>query len=201
MTYTTEFYNGPDWQQSSSPSLPRKWHLEDNDDTAIIWPVGSPHDDLADGLHPVVALGPKANRPRNVTGVVMAYNSDTEIATVDVADKKIVKAYVVNVSGYSDTDTPNAWINTVQPGDPVFVDDTADIGGAYDGVTLSFSAANDAGSDNPLAGYVIWCQDEYADSGVGGPNTTQGLDQPASDDTTEVLTLCVMLVNDCGYAA
>lgn len=196
---SSEFYSGPDWQQSSTPSLPRKVHLEANDDTALIWPVGTPQDDLADGLHPVVALGRVANRPRNITGVVMAYNSDTEIATVDVADKKIVRAYVVNANGYdTGTDEFNAWQNTVYPLDPVFVDDSAAVAAAGAGVTLSFSPTNDDDANNPLAGYVFWCQDEYADSGIGGPNTTQGINQPADDDTTEVLTLCVMLVNDCG---
>jgi len=194
----SEFYSGPGWQQSSTPSLPRKVHLEANDDTALIWPVGGNWDDLADGLHPVVAIGRKANRSRNITGVVMAYDDDTEIAMVDVADKKIVKAYVVNIAGYSEAGVANSWQNTVYPLDPVFVDDDASVYGAGAGVTLSFSPTNGAGSNNPLAGYVFWCQDEYADSEVGGPNTTQGLDQPAEDDTTEVLTLCVMLVNDCG---
>lgn len=193
----SEFYSGPGWQQSSEPTLPRKVHLEANDDTALIWPVGGNWDDLADGLHPVVAIGRKANRPRNITGVVLAYHADTEIAMVDVADKKIVKAYVVNIASYSQA-AAATWQNTVYPLDPVYVDDSAPVATAGAGATLSFSPTNASDANNPLAGYVFWCQDEYADVKVGGPNTTQGLDQPAATDTTEVLTLCVMLVNDCG---
>ncbi len=194
----SEFYQGPDWQQSSTPSLPRKVHYQANDATALLWPVGGDWDTLADGKHPVLAVGRVANRNRCITGIVMGYDAETEIAMVDVADKKIVRAYVVNISGYASAGTADAWQNTVYPGDPVFVDDDAAVAAAGAGVTLSFSPVNGAGENNPLAGYVFWCQDEYADSGIGGPNTTQGLSQPAATDTTEVLTLCVMLVNDCG---
>lgn len=195
---TDEFYGDTDWQQGSTPSLPRKVHLEANDDTALIWPVGSPWDDLADGLHPVVAVGRKANRPNNITGVVMAYDAATEIAMVDVADKKIVKAYVANISAYNKA-AASTWVNTVYPLDPVYVDDSDDLATAGAGCTLSFSEYNEDDDLNPLAGYVFWCQDQYQDSGMGGPNTAQGIDQPTEDDTTTVLTLCVMLVNDSGY--
>jgi len=195
---SSEFYSGTDWQQSSTPSLPRKVHRQANDDTDLLWPQGGNWDALADGLHPVLAIGRKANRSRCITGVMMAYDSDTEIAMMDVADKKIVRAYVANIAGYSQAGTANSWQNTIYPGDPVFVDDDAAVYGAGAGVTLTFSPTNGAGENNPLAGYVFWCQDEYEDNDVGGPNTTQDINQPAADDTTEVLTLCVMIVNDCG---
>lgn len=198
-----EFYKGTDWQESSSPSTTRAVHKEANDDTALLWPVGGSFDSLVDadgeydGVHPILAIGRKANRPMNVTGVVVAYNPDVEIATMDVADKKIVSAYVANIAGYDGEDA-NSWQNTVYPLDPVYVDDSADVAALGAGVTLSFSSTNEAGNDNPLAGYVFWCQDEYADQGVGGPNSTQGIDQPSETDTSEALTLCILMVNDAG---
>jgi hypothetical protein len=194
---SSTFYSGPGWQQSSEPILTRKVHIEDNDDVSILWPLGGSHDTLTDGEHPVLAFGPKANRPKHATGVVVSYDSDTEIAVVDFADKKIIKAYVANILTYDAGNDPATWLNAVQPGDPVYVDDNAHAAGA--GVTLSFSPAGLAGAANPLAGYVFWCQDEYKDSAIGGPNSTQGINQPAADDTTEALTLCVMQVNDYGY--
>jgi len=192
------FYSGPGWEASSTPTLPRKVHIESNADTSILWPLGGSWDTLTNGEHPVLAFGLKANRNRCITGVVISYNSATEIAMLDVADKKIVKNYVVNIAGYTQAGTANAWQDLVTPGDPVFVDDDPAVAAAGAGVTLSFSPTNGGGANNPLAGYVFWCQDEYEDTAIGGPNTTQGLDQPAEIETTEVLTLCVMLVNDCG---
>lgn len=191
------FYSGPGWQQSSEPFLPVKVHKDANDDTAILWPVGGSFDTLTDGEHPVLAIGRKANRPKNAVGVMVSYDSDTEIAVMNVADKTIVKAYVANISAYSQ-EAASAWQNTVYPFDPVYVDDSAPVAALGAGVTLSFSHASAGSVENPLAGYVFWCQDEYADSGVGGANSTQGINQPAENDTSEALTLCVILVNDCG---
>lgn len=192
---SAEFYSGPGWQQSSSPYVTRKIHKEDDDATALLWPVGTPHDDLADGLHPVLAFGRKANRPICEPVVVVTYDAETEIAVCNIAAGQMVYAYVLNVDGYGDTDTPNSWVNTVYPGDPVYIDDTADVGGLYPGCTLSFSALNDAGANNPLAGFVFWAQDEYAESDIGGVNSEQQIPQPAADDTTEVLTLAILIAN------
>jgi hypothetical protein len=194
------FYSANDWEQSSSPMVSRAAHLEANDTTALLWPVGGTFDTLTDGEHPVLAIGRAANRPANAVGVVMTYNSDVEIAQMNVADKIVVRAYVANIAGYALGDA-NAWQNTIYPGDPVYVDDSDDLSTLNTGCTLSFSTLNEDAAANPLAGYVWWCQDEYADSGVGGPNSTQGIDQPAEADTSEYLTLCVMLVNDHGNAA
>jgi len=195
------FYSGPGWQQSSEPYVTRKVHLDANDDTDIVWPEGGNWDTLTDGEHPILAIGRKANRPKNITGVVVSYDSATDIATFNLADKYISKQYVANISGYDGQQAANAWQNTVYPGDPVYVDDSNPIFALGIGVTLSFAHTNGAGSENPLAGYVWWCQDEFADSGVAGPNSTQGINQPAESDTSEVLTLCVMQVNDHGMGA
>lgn len=193
------FYSAVDWEQSSSPMVSRNVHLEANDTTQLLWPVGGTFDTLTDGEHPVLAIGRAANRPANLVGVVMTYNTATEIATLNVADKVIVRAYVANIAGY-DGAAANAWQNTIYPGDPVYVDDSDDLSTLDTGCTLSFSDTNEDGTANPLAGYVWWCQDEYADSGVGGPNSTQGINQPAEVDTSERMTLCVMLTNDFGVA-
>ena len=197
------FYSGPTVEQSSGPIISRKVHMDDGADspTALVWPEGGSWDTLSAGEHPIFAIGRKANRPYNITGVVMTYDSKTDTVQFNVADKVISRQYVVNVKEYNaGTDAPDVWQNTIYPMDPVFVDDSAAVATAGAGVTLSFSALNDDDEPNPLAGYVFWCQDEYADSGVGGPNASQGIDQPAESDTTEVLTLCVMQVNDFGIA-
>lgn len=196
------FYSGSDWQQSSEPLVTRKVHLEnDANDTYYLWPVADTNwDTLADGDHPVLAVGRKANRPQNITATVITYDSATEIATLNVADKQIVRAKVINILTY-DGQAVDAHVNTVYPGDPVYVDDSTVIYGTDNGCTLSFSPLNDTDvqKNNPLAGYVWWCQDEFDDEGVAGPNTSQGINQPETTDTTEVLTLCVMLVNDHGW--
>ena len=193
------FISGPGWQQSSDPYVTRKVHCNANDGTDIVWPIVAPFDTLTDGEHPVLAIGPKANRPFNITGVVITYDSATDIAVFNLADKAIVQAYVANILTYNQG-AANAWVNTVYPGMPVYVDDSAPVAALNTGCTLSFAHTGAVG-ENPLAGYIWWCQDEYADSGVGGPNSTQGLDQPAAVDTSEVLTLCVILVNDHGAGA
>jgi hypothetical protein len=177
----------------------RNVHIESNDDTSILWPMGGTFDTLTDGEHPVLAFGRAANRPANAVGVVISYNSDTEIAVLNMADKIVVRAYVANINGYA-VGAANSWQNTVYPGDPVYVDDSDDLSTLDTGCTLSFSDLNEDDAANPLAGYVFWCQDEYEDQGVGGANTTQGVNQPAEVDTSERLTLCVLLTNEFGNA-
>jgi len=194
-----EFYKGTDWQQSSDPTLTFKVQkIAPDDTTYLIWPVDAPKDVLADGLHPIVALGDKAtNRPRNLTGVVTGYDANCAIAVVDLAEKKIVRNYVTNILTYDAQGDPATFKNTILGMDPVYVDDSTDLPA---GSTLSFSPMNEDDAANPLAGYVFWCQDEYADSCVGGPNSVQGISQPAATDTLETLTLCIMLTNDYGTA-
>lgn len=193
------YYSAVDWQQSSTPQTMRKVHANANDGTDLLWPVGGTFDTLTDGEHPVLAIGAAANRPVNLVGVVVSYNAATDIATLNVADKVIVRAYVANILTY-DQAAAATWVNTVYPGQPVYVDDSDDCSTLDTGCTLSFSPLNEDGNANPLAGYVFWCQDEYDDEGVGGLHTTQGINQPAEADTSERLTLCVILTNDAGIA-
>lgn len=196
------FISGPGWQQSSEPYVARKVHLEnDANDTYYLWPVADTNwDTLEDGEHPVLAVGRKANRPANITGVVVTYDAATDIATLNVADKAIVRAYVANIYSYTFWGAIDSWQDTIYPGDPVYVDDSFFVYTLDNGCTLSFSArSNDkVASLNPLAGYVWWCQDEFNDSEIGGSHDAQDIDQPAAPHTTEMMTLCIQLVNDYG---
>jgi len=201
MAYT-EFLSGSDWQQSSGPILTRKFHLTD------LWPVGAgsevgggDKDELADGLHPVVAIGSSGGKwdiscRHNLTGVVASYNPATTIAELNMADKAIVRAYVANVLTYDLFGAPTYSV-TWTIGDAVYVDDSS---GLSAGVTLSLSGYNEAGSANPLAGYLMYCQDEYMDDGVGGPNAAMIWPKTASDEELVEAELCVMLVNDSGQS-
>jgi len=198
-----DFTSRIDWECSSGPIVTRKFHVTD------LWPVGAhgfadgtAKDDLADGLHPVVAVsqtaanGTKTGRPRNLTGVVVSYNAATAIATVNVADKVCVKNYVSNVASYSEG-APATFKTTFYIGMPVYVDDSTGLGA---GTTLSTVNANDDGAPNPLAGYLFYCQDEYADGGVGGPNTTSTWDGGTitlADEHVEA-EYCILLTNDYG---
>ena len=196
------YKSGPDWQCSSGPITTRDFHLD------VIWPVGLEADDaggakdiLEDGMHPVVAIGPhpsgvKTGRPRNLTGVVISYNEDAEIAQVNLAEKVCVKNYVSNVATYSGQ-TPTTFKTTFWIGMPVYVDDS---GGLGLGVTLSTLNANCDDDPNPLAGYLFYCQDEYGNIEIGGPNqySTWADGTITLTDAHHQNEYCILLVNDYG---
>ena len=192
-----EFYNDSDWEGSSGPVIPRTVDVSED-----LWPEGTASeidggskDILADGLHPVLAIGPKASRPRNLTGVVMTYNSANDRAIMNLADKVIVRNYVSNIMAYT-TGDGSTFDQSLAVGELVYVDDS---GPLSSGVTLSRSPLNESGSANPLAGFVWRCQDEYDDSGASGAD---GDVFPMTLANTAVETLiCVMLVNDFGIGA
>ena len=196
MATASEFYNDPDWEGSSGPIIPRT--VDTSED---LWPNGTgsmgeidggDKDVLADGLHPVLAIGPKANRPRNLTGVVITYQSNNDRAVMNLADKVIVRQFVSNILTYSGG-AGNTFDQSLAVGEPVYVDDSGPLSA---GVTLSRSPLNESGSANPMAGYLWRCQDQYDDSGVGGAD---GDVFPMTLANTAVETeLCVMLVNDFG---
>jgi len=202
MTYISyeEHYAGTDWEQSSGPILSRTVHLAD------LWPTSDTaavaKDPIVDGLHPVMAIGGQTTldgRPENATGVVMTYNAASTMAVLNVADKAIVRTYVSNILTY----TPGAAALTfeVAPviGQPVYVDDSSDLGA---GCTLSLSPLNDEspGLPNPLAGWLFYCQDEYQDSGVGGPNVDAVWPKAWDAETGSEYLVCVMLTNATGQA-
>ena len=106
---TTEFFSGSNWEQSSGPFVNVQVHESD------CWPVADnsgsgTKDALADGLHPVIAIGGRTaadGRPLNLTGVVVSFlvglTVPVGIAQVNIADGFIVRNYVANVLTYSGT--------------------------------------------------------------------------------------------------
>jgi len=194
---TTQFYSGSAWQQSSEP------HTFIDVQESDCWPVddrsgSGTKDQLADGLHPVIAIGGRTaadGRPLNLTGVVVSCNistagTATDRIVVNIADGTIVRNYVANVLTYS-AGSPATFETAPVVGQPVYVDDTDDLG---EGVTLSMSPLSDAGLRNPLAGYLWYCQDEIADGQVGGSRSTATFDTSLSNSLVQQV-YCVLLVN------
>lgn len=190
MANTAEFYFGTDWESSSGPILSRAFLAAD------LWPIGDnsesdnagDKDALADGLHPFVAIGPKALRPVNLVGVVMTYHTGTTIAEVNLAPGFCAKAYVANVITYNGGHV-NTFDQSLAIGEPVYLDDSVDLDS---GVTLSRSPLNDAGNGNPRAGYLFYDQDDYPDIYVGGPNAAA--DWPKTVANSLVYTLVTVLL-------
>lgn len=192
-----EFQSGSNWQQSSGPIVSRDVHEAD------CWPVDdnafvNSKDALADGLHPVIAIGGRTaadGRPLNITGVVMKYEAGrttaTGIATVNIADGMIVRQYVSNILTYSGT-VPATFETAPVVGQPVYVDDSQALTA---GVTLSMSPLNGHGGlSNPLAGHLWYCQDEMANSGMGGARSAATFDTSLPNEETEQ-EFCVLLSN------
>lgn len=197
---TTVFFSGTDWQQSSGPYCNRYFELAD------LWPQGTgsmgeidggDKDVLAAGDHPVLAIGAKANRPRNLTGVVVDYvNANRVLLAVNHC--LVVRQYVANITGYNETTgAADAWTSTADAGHPVFVDDSGPLAA---GVTLSLAQTNESGSQNPQGGYVMYCQDDYDDSSVGGRDQYGGgLPHSGMSTTgTEYFLACVLLTPEQG---
>ena len=196
MTTFSEFY-GHGYETSSIPLVIVDVHESD------IWPIADnsgpgTKDAIAVGLHPVVAVGGRAapdGRPMNVTGVVISFTAGLTTATgrvrLNIADGYIVKNYVSNIYGYNGN-AANAWEAAPVIGQPVFVDDSNDLGA---GCTLSMSEDNDAGVLNPMAGVIWYCQDEYVDSAQGGPNASADFPLSWTSDATAEYLVCILLAN------
>lgn len=193
-------YGETDWQQSSGPQIDRKVHLGD------LWPqvdtAAAAKDALVDGLHPVFAIGGQTTadgRPENATGVVKTYNADAEIAVVNVASKVIVRTYVSDILTYDPGVGPATFEAAPVIGQPVYVDDSATLGA---GCTLSLSPLNDEnpGLPNPLAGWLFYCQDEYQDYGIAGPNVDAVWPLAWDGAPGGEHLVCVMLTNDTGQS-
>jgi len=189
-------FQGHPWQQSSEPFLAMAVQEKD------CWPVdtrseSTTKDQLADGLHPVIAIGERVapSRPLNRTGVVVTCNisaagTATDRIVVNIADGAIVIQYVSNILTYSGA-APATFEQTPQVGQPVYVDDSADLSA---GVTLSMSPLNYDDLENPLAGHLTYCQDEIADGQVGGARATSTFDTALPNEATEQ-SYCVMLTS------
>jgi hypothetical protein len=195
MPSVTEFYNGtPLYEQSSVPETNVEVQEED------CWPVddrsgSGAKDQLAPGLHPIVAIGGRTaadGRPLNVTGLVISYagtgsGTATDRVVVNIAEGVITRQYVSNITAYADTD-PSAFETAPIVGQPVFVDDSDDLSA---GVTLSMSPLNDAGVKNPQAGVLWYCQNEIADGFAGGARATSTFDGALPNLKTEQV-YCVL---------
>lgn len=188
MTMPNTFQDGTDWQVSSGPYVTVNAH------EANIWPIddnsiSGTKDAIGTGLHPVVAIGDRAiataERANQPTGVVVSYTAGLTTATglvrVNVARGMIIKQWVSNVLTYNGG-APATFVTAPVPGTPVYVDDSDDLSA---GVTLSMSPLSTAGTYNPLAGWLWYDQDEYADAGVGGPNATATFDTSLSNSLVE----------------
>jgi hypothetical protein len=195
MTMPATFYEGTDWQQSSEP------HVFVSVQEENCWPVdvrseSTTKDQLAPGLHPFVAVGEYAapTRPLNLVGVVTSVNlsvlgTGTDRVVLNVAHGSIYRQYVSNILTYSGG-APNTYETTPQIGQPVYIDDSADLS---EGVTLSMSPLNWNDVENPLAGVLWYCQDEIADGQVGGARAASTFDTALANEAVEQI-YCVMLV-------
>jgi hypothetical protein len=197
MAMPDTFQEGTDWQQSSEPKTivdvqeSDCWPVDDNSGSGT-------KDELAPGLHPVIAIGGRTaadGRPFNLTGVVVSYagtgsGTATDRVEVNIADGTIVRQYVANVLTYVNN-VPATFEQAPVVGQPVFVDDSNDLS---EGVTLSMSPLNDADVRNPLAGYLWYCQDEIADGLAGGSRSTSTFDGTLANELVEQ-EYCVLLVN------
>jgi len=186
------FISGPSWQGSSGPYVPVRVPL------ASLWPQGTnsgsgTKDTPTNGEHPVFAIGGRTaadGRPLNVTGVMLSYNDDDDIAEMNIADGVIVRQYITNILTYA-AGTAATFETAPVAGQPVYVDDSDDLA---EGCTLSLSPLNDADVKNPQAGVLWWDQDEYKNIGKGGPNATDQFDGTLADAKTEQL-YSVLLFN------
>ncbi len=189
-------FQGHPWQQGSEPYLPAE--VQEVDCYPVDDRSGSgTKDQLADGLHPVVAIGEQAapSRPLQRTGVVVTIDvttagTATDRVVVNIADGAIVQQYVANVLTYAN-DVPATFEQTPQVGQPVYVDDSNDLS---EGVTLSMSPLNDGDLENPLAGNLWYCQDEIADGGYGGARLASTFDTSLANELVEQ-SYCVMLTS------
>lgn len=195
---TAEFYGETDWECTSGPIITRAY-----DASADLWPHGAgseigggDKDVLEDGLHPFLAIGAQADRPNNLVGVVVTYNSVNDRAEVNLARFFAAKAYVANAITYSGGD-PLAFDQSLAIGEPVYLDDSDTLPA---GVTLSRSPLNSSDTPNPLAGYLFYAQDDYNDSYIGGH--TASTSWPITVANSIVYTLvCVLLAGPYNVAA
>jgi len=199
MTTYAEFY-GLGYETSSAPLTIVDVHESD------IWPIAdnaeAAKDAIGLGLHPVVAIGGRTaldGRPLNVTGVVISFTAGLTVpfgrVAVNIANGYIVKNYVSNIDGYVAGGAANSWEQAPVIGQPVYVDDSTDLGA---GCTLSMSPTNDANPAvaNPMAGVLWYDQDEYVDVAQGGSVLAADVVWPLTwaASTYEYL-VCVLLIN------
>ena len=114
----------------------------------------------------------------------------TDRVRLNIAHGFITRQYVSNILTYAG-EAPATFEQTPTVGQPVYVDDSADLA---EGVTLSMSPLNHADTENPLAGVLWYCQDEIADGLAGGARAVATFDTALPNEATEQ-EYCVMLVS------
>jgi len=197
MTQYAEFY-GLGYETSSGPLTIVDVHEAD------IWPVADnsesgTKDAVADGLHPVVAVGGRTaadGRPLNLTGVVISFAAGLTVPfgriALNIANGYIVKNYVANVLTYAAT-VPDTFEQAPVIGQAVYVDDSDDLG---EGCTLSLSELNEDDVPNPFAGVLWYDQDEYVDVAQGGSRLAVDYAWPQTwSNSIEEHLVCVLLIS------
>lgn len=184
------FKSGTNWQGSSGPMLSR--NVQGDDLYPHLGQGPALKDALADGLHPILAIGNDAvAEGRNIdqlTGIMVSYNSDIDRAVMNIAKGFIAHDQnVTNILTYSGS-VPNTFETSLQIGMRVFVDDSNDLAL---GDTLSLSPLNDAGVVNPLCGFLWYAQDEDEDVGIGGGNA-DAWPKTAADE--QAIVVCDILL-------
>lgn len=186
-----EFYNFTNWEQTTEPLVTVQF------ESGMLWPHGlaseiggGNKDVLVNGLHPILAVGAKAIRAiENLTGVVVTVNDNSGLVQLAIGKGLIVRNYVANILTYAQG-AAATWAANWIVGMPVYIDDSAEL---TEGVTLSLSPLNSAGSENPLAGWIVPQQDEYKDIQVGGPNAASLYPKAANAGATVEATLAILL--------
>lgn len=117
----------------------------------------------------------------------MSYLNDNLIQ-MNIAPGFCFKAYVANVLTYS-SHSADTFDQSLAIGEPVYVDDSEALAA---GVTLSRAPTNCEAGANPLAGYIYYDQDEFLDSGVGGPNASAVWPKTVANSLT--YTLCTIIL-------
>ncbi len=120
--------------------------------------------------------------------------TNDHLINLNLAPGFCFKAYVANVLTYN-AHVAATWDLSLAIGEPVYVDDSEALAA---GVTLSRSPLSCGGTGNPRAGYLFYDQDDYLDSGVGGPNASADWPKTLVDGETRYTLVTVMLWPDAG---
>lgn len=103
--------------------------------------------------------GAAAGTGVQVTGTILSVDAVNSVAVIDFTAGMVYRQPVRNVSGYNIGVGENAWL-AIQLGAPIYYDRSASMpAGCY----LSLSAADIAGTANPLFGYAVaWSDADMA---------------------------------------
>ena len=163
------FKAGPGWQGTPGPYIERNVLAEDCYPHSLQGPAGK--DALANGLHPILAIGNDAvaegRSHDQLVGVMVTYNLALTRAVMNIGKGFVCKDYsVANVLTYA-APNPATFETSFQIGMKVYIDDSLPLAA---GVTLSLSPLNVDGLVNPHAGWLWPDQTEDPSFYIGGAN-------------------------------